>query len=222
MSKFKDLTGQRFGRLIAIKRTNINDSKQSLWLCKCDCGNEVIIRGYCLTNGSTKSCGCYRRELGSLGKPHNRIKFKRLYSIWIGMKRRCCNTKDAYYKNYGGRGITVCDEWLHNFENFKQWSFANGYKESLTIDRINNNGNYEPSNCRWANSKQQSRNTRRNRYLTFNGQTKVASDWAKTIGIGLYTLLYRLNQNKSIEEIFYKGNLNKKLKEDKKGDKNGK
>lgn len=212
MSSFKDLTGQRFGRLIAVEKTGINTAKQSLWLCKCDCGREVVIRGYCLTNGSTKSCGCYRRELGSWGKSHNRSKYKRLYNIWLKMKRRCYNKKEKYYYNYGGRGIKVCNEWLHNFDAFRKWAFENDYQENLTIDRIDNNGNYEPSNCRWANRQQQNRNTRRNRYLTFNGETKVASDWATITGIGLYTLLYRLNQGKPIEEIFYKGNLNTKMR----------
>ena len=128
------------------------------------------------------------------------------------MKRRCYNKKEKYYYNYGGRGIKVCNEWLHNFDAFRKWAFENDYQENLTIDRIDNNGNYEPSNCRWANRQQQNRNTRRNRYLTFNGETKVASDWAAITGIGLYTLLYRLNQGKPIEEIFYKGNLNTKMR----------
>lgn len=213
MSSFQDFSNKRFGKLLAIKRIGNNKYKQSLWLCKCNCGREVIIRAYCLKNGSTKSCGCYRKEFKCYNAKYNAKKYNRLYNIWKGINRRCYNKKDSSYNLYGGRGIIVCDDWKNDFEKFKDWAFENGYAEHLTIDRINNDGNYEPNNCRWATKKEQNSNTRRNIYITFNGETKVASDWAKQTGIGLYTILYRIRKNKPIEEIFYKGNLNKKMKE---------
>jgi hypothetical protein len=169
-----DLTGQRFGRLVVIEyagsHVSKNNSRTTMWKCKCDCGNIKDVSSVNLRYGTTRSCGCLHKEqLAALNRTHGLSgKKTRLYTIWKNMRRRCSNPNDKSYKNYGGRGISVCEEWDKNFEAFYKWSIENGYKEDiaesnrnrLSIDRINNDGNYEPSNCRWTNDYVQSSNKR--------------------------------------------------------------
>lgn len=201
MGKFQDLTGQKFGRLKVIKRVE-NKGRQTMWLCKCDCGNEKIVRGSHLINGYIKSCGCLNKEiLRQRCSKHLQSK-TRLHQIWLRMKQRCVNKNLECYKNYGGRGITVCDDWKNDFMSFYSWSMQNGYKNDLSIDRIDNNGNYEPSNCRWADRKTQARNTRSNRLITYNGQTHCISEWAEILNISKTILQDRISQNWSIEKTF--------------------
>ena len=157
----KDMVGQKFGRLFVIKavaeRTKCGEVK---YLCKCDCGNEKIIVGTSIRNGSTKSCGCIlSEETAKRAKTHGQSK-TRLYRIWHGMLDRCNNHNRHEYMYYGGRGITVCDEWME-FEPFYKWAMSHGYAYDLTIDRINNDGNYEPNNCRWVTMKEQAKNKRK-------------------------------------------------------------
>lgn len=156
----EDITGQRFGKLVAIEYKGLKGEKTS-WLCKCDCGNECIVITNSLKSNKTKSCGCiHKKQLIERNKKHNMSNSK-LYKVWRGMKTRCYNPNFIYYCNYGGRGITICDEWKNDFSKFYEWAINNGYEEGLTIDRINNDGNYEPINCRWITRAEQNKNQRK-------------------------------------------------------------
>ncbi len=160
-----DIAGQKFGRLTAIRRVGHRDGYGYLWLCRCDCGNETTVPVKMLRSGNTKSCGCLRKDkISSVSKKHGESHKSRLYHVWVGMRQRCNDKNHKSYCNYGGRGITVCKEW-DQFSSFMQWALKNGYREDAeygdcTIDRINVNGNYEPSNCRWVNAAVQSLNKR--------------------------------------------------------------
>lgn len=186
MSKRIDLTGQRFGRLIVIKNEAIDESRKCL--CLCDCGNEKVINRYSLLNGDTRSCGCLHREIfKKITTKHGQSNTK-IYNIYNKMINRCNNPKDKKYSIYGGRGITVCDEWLNSFEAFFEWAIKNGFKENTTqkecsLDRIDVNGNYEPDNCRWATAKQQANNKRNNHFLTYQGETHTICEWGDITGL---------------------------------------
>ena len=190
-----DLMGQKFTRLTVIKEAGRDKDKRVIWLCKCDCGNYHKALGKYLRNGNTTSCGCRRLEIlkgQTEATTTHHMTNTRIYRIWNKMKHRCNNENDTDYKNYGGRGISVCEEW-NDFMPFYEWAMSHGYSDELTIDRIDNNGNYEPSNCRWANHKTQGNNTRRNHYVTYKGETKSTMEWSEEIGINYRTLLQRLN-----------------------------
>lgn len=159
MGKLQDLTGKRFNRLTVIKRTE-NKGKRVMWICKCDCGKICTVQGNNLKNGNTKSCGCYKKENSAKLLHKHGKKNSRLYSIYHGMKKRCYNKNSHNYFNYGGRGIKICQDWLDDFMNFYNWSIQNGYNDNLSIDRINNNGNYCPENCRWTSRTVQNINQR--------------------------------------------------------------
>ena len=210
MGKFIDLTGQKYNRLTVIERASDyifkNGTRNTRWKCKCDCGNEVIVSTSHLRSGHTKSCGCYAKEVSiqnGLKKKHG-LKDSRVYRIWSCMKTRCYNKKDEHFKDYGERGIVVCDEWKDDFQAFYDWSMSHGYADNLTIDRIDVNGNYEPSNCRWVTQKEQSNNKRTTPFVTFNGVTKTLFEWSEITGIKYQTLFYRYKVGKTPAEILKK------------------
>ena len=178
--------GKKYGRLTIVEHLGMISGKRK-FLCRCDCGGESAVNLCKLKNGHTKSCGCLRSE-----PKHGETK-SRLYRAWSDMKFRCHNKRATNYKNYGGRGITVCEEWRSSYEAFRDWALNNGYAEGLTIDRIDVNGNYEPSNCRWATVIEQNYNKRSNHYVTFRGETLPLGKWAERLGLPYKTILARIN-----------------------------
>ena len=203
MSKLKNLKGQRFDRLIVISRAENSKTGKARWICKCDCGNETVVSGDALRNKNTRSCGCLQKEIITKQNTIHGKTGTKIYKAYIHMKERCYSKNDKRYSDYGGRGITVCDEWLHSFQAFYDWSMANGYADDLTIDRIDVNGNYEPGNCRWVTQKEQQNNRRNNHCLTYNGETKTLSQWSEITGIQSLTILNRLRLGWSIEKALF-------------------
>lgn len=184
-----DIIGQKFGRLTVLKYA-YTKKKVAYWECRCDCGNIKIVRGAQLKNGAVKSCGCLRKETTKKTKAIHNKHGSRLYKIWQGMKGRCFTPTNTKYKDYGARGITVCDEWL-DFQNFYDWAVKNGYSDGLTIERIDVNGDYEPSNCRWATNKEQSLNKRNTVKIEIDGKVKTLTEWAEYTGIPRNTIYMR-------------------------------
>ena len=196
MGRFVDISGKRFGRLTAIRPTQGRDSGgRVLWEFMCDCGTTKVIRPNGVIEGRVQSCGCLHKEKaaqqGRSKRTHGREP-QRLYNIWCGLKERCYNVNSPKYMNYGRRGITVYDGWMHDFKALKDWAMANGYKDGLTIDRIDNDGNYEPSNCRWATQKQQQRNRSNNHVIEIDGVRACISEHAERLGISVNTLKNRV------------------------------
>ena len=198
-----NLAGQCYGRLTAVKPCGKTEYGQTQWECKCDCGNTVLVGIGNLRSGHTQSCGCLSREktseVGKRNLKHGES-FSRIYGIYSNILNRCFTPTSKDYAKYGGRGITVCEEWKNSYESFRNWSLANDYADNLTIDRIDNNGPYAPWNCRWTTAKVQQNNTRFNRVIEYNGKKLTLSQWSENTGINYFTLWSRLNKGWSVEK----------------------
>lgn len=198
--KRANITGKIFGRLKALSFEYVKN-KNSYWKCICECGKVVIVSYANLMRGTTKSCGCLNKELTLKRNLIHGKTNTRLYRIWGNMRTRCYNNKTINFHLYGGKGVNVCEEWKNNFLNFYNWALSNGYKDNLTIDRIDGNGNYEPSNCRWVTRMQQSRNICNNRLIKLKGEIHCLSEWVEKLNLTQSALRYRINQKWSEERI---------------------
>lgn len=185
-------SGDRFGRLTILFELE-KRKEMRYFRCKCDCGNDGDYRFVSLSAGVIKSCGCLRNEQNRTVAIKHGLSGSSLYNSWHSMKQRCLNPKCAVYKYYGGRGIKICEEWF-DFEPFKDWAMANGYQKGLTIERVNVNGGYEPTNCKWITKRDQTRNTRRNVIIEFNGERLCVKDWAIKLGISNSAMQNRLRE----------------------------
>ena len=212
MPNFIDLTGQRFSAVVVLERAENSKRNEVMWRCRCDCGKEFITRARSLRSGEVTSCGCLGKEhaVAAMKKantkhgasPHRG--YTKLYNTWLRMKGRCNRPTATSYKYYGGRGISVCEEWENDFAVFRDWALANGYKEGLSIDRIDVNGNYCPENCRWITMKEQQKNKRNVNPITWNGETHTIPEWAEITGIGYGVLYKRIKEGKPLDEVFKK------------------
>ena len=205
--KIKDLTGNKYNMLTVIGLASRDPVR---WKCKCDCGGTTLVTTGNLTHGRVKSCGC----LSHIGNPTHHMRHTKLYSKYAGILRRCYNQNEKCYKNYGGRGIKVCDEWKDSFMPFYEWAMENGYEDGLTIDRIDNDGDYCPDNCRWVDNATQANNRRSNLLYTMNGKTMNLTQWCKEYDLSFHTVRQRIKNGWPFEEaITFKGDARKKRRE---------
>lgn len=208
MARFKDLTGQVFGKLTVIgisKKVQSGKRERYYWKCRCDCGNIKDVRTDGLTSGSVTSCGCNKNEQDKINLTKNhrhKLSNTNLWHVYYKMLHRCYNDKDTRYQNYGGRGIKVCEEWKQSFDIFAQWALNNGYKQGLQIDRMDNDGDYEPSNCRWATQKEQARNRRSNIVVSYQGEKMTLIEAAETSKLPYSALAARWHRGIRGEELF--------------------
>ncbi len=195
MSTLIDLTGKKFGKWTVISKYCYKN-KKTYWLCKCECGAQSVVDGDSLRRG--KSTGCIKCR-----KPHykHHLSYHPLYGVWHSMNQRCKNPNFSEYKNYGGRGISVCKEWETNFLSFYNWAISHGYRKGLSIDRIDNDKGYYPQNCRWITMKAQSYNKSSNHIIIFNGESKTLTEWAKAMGIKTNTLCMRIKSHGTSEAL---------------------
>lgn len=195
---FEDLTGKRYGRLTVVRRLKPEEikHKNTNWLCICDCGNYIHASAGRLNNGTTRSCGClkneYKEAIGNLNRKYEHQN-KRLYGIYRAMLGRCFNSKGKSYDRYGGRGISVCDEWIgeFGFDRFYEWATQNGYSENLTLDRKDNDKGYCPDNCRWITNLAQQNNKRVNIFVEYDGRKQTLADWARELDVTYSTIYWR-------------------------------
>jgi hypothetical protein len=196
-----DLRDKRFGKLIAKDPIGANNHKEMKWRCLCDCGNTHITTSNLLRKGFTTQCrACSIKQIGEKNKKYDVVS-KRLYRCYANIKTRCTNKKQDPYNRYVNRGIDMCEEWKNSYVVFQDWAIKNGYAENLTIDRIDNDGNYEPSNCRWVDRKTQSNNRRTNLILKYNGEEDTLSNWSDKLQIPYHYIQYRVYKGCELEEI---------------------
>lgn len=209
MPEFKDLSGQKIGRWNIICRTSDRVSPSGThytrYRCVCDCGTIRDVDASSLSCGKSKSCGCLSRETSARVcrdnfKTHGETK-TRLYQIYAGIKKRCTNKNASNYDDYGGRGISICDIWLDSWDEFREWSYANGYSDELSIDRIDVNGDYSPDNCRWVGRVVQANNRRSSKHIYYNNETHTMAEWAKILDIPYKRFHKWIHKGKTMEEI---------------------
>lgn len=192
-----DLTGKKFGRLTVIGISKKKVGRKTYWNCLCDCGKKKTVRSDSLQT-STKSCGCLRDEEAAknvvINHTHKDSR-SHLHYLWIRMKQRCSNPKTTRFEDYGGRGITVCDEWEGSYENFKQWAYENGYREGLSIERNDVNGNYSPDNCSWIEINEQANNRRSTVWVEYQGERLNLKQWADRLDFNYGTLYSRYTRS---------------------------
>ncbi len=200
---FIDMKGQKIGLLTVIRDKGKDKYGKALWLVECECGNNFVTLGASLRSGHTQSCGCTRnvwaKEMGKRNKTHGETG-SRLYYIWQNMKDRCYNNTHKSYEYYGGRGITVCEEWLKSYEKFSEWSRSNGYADNLTIDRIDVDGDYSPTNCRWATQSEQQRNRRDTILYDYFGRMATQAEIMELTGLSKYKVKKRLINGVFVKE----------------------
>lgn len=192
----QDLTGQRFGRLTVVRLSERRSGRKTFWICKCDCGNEKIVRSDIIKSGNTRSCGCLHKEqaIRNVSKNHkHKMSYTPLHYRWLNIKDRCNNSRNGSYQRYGGRGIKVCEEWNNNFQAFYDWAVSNGYKESLSIERKDVNKGYSPSNCEWIPMIEQANNRRSTIWIKHEDEKMNLMQLSKKVGINYGTLLRRYN-----------------------------
>lgn len=207
----KDISGQKFGTLTAIRVVGSDSKNRALWECVCECGAVVVKIGAELRSGHIKSCGDRSRHAIKHGGYKDR-----LFKVYTSIKQRCCNPNYFQYKDYGGRGITICNQWASDYGSFQEWAYKNGYTQEIlpnglnkwTIDRIDNNKGYSPDNCRWITTQEQQFNKRDNVVLTFNGETMTATEWAHRLNLSPYIIWARLKNGWSVEETLETPKLN--------------
>ena len=198
--KCQDLTGKKFGNLTVISKSD-SINRKSYWICKCDCGNKTIVRASNLKSGHTKSCGCYKKTREIEANTVHGLSNTRIHRIWDNIKTRCLNKNSPAFRLYGGRGITICEEWKNSFIEFYQWAISSGYSDKLSIDRIDTNGNYCPDNCRWVSMKVQQNNRTNNRILSIGDTSHTLAEWSEISGKNEWKIRYALKHGKTIEEI---------------------
>lgn len=203
--------GDRYGRWTVIR---YDDSRKgNYWFCKCDCGVERSVTATNLVRGLSMSCGCYNREcLIKLSTTHGIPPSHPLYSVWGNMKDRCTNPHNKTYEYYGGRGIHVCDEWMHDFKAFYDWSMANGWAKGLQIDRIDNDKGYSPDNCRWVTRIENCNNRRDNHFIEYNGERHTMSEWGRITGLGRSIIKSRLMRGWSVDDALSRPKQERNLK----------
>ena len=194
-----DMSGAKVGKLTVISRGKNTKQNKAQWLCRCDCGNMTVVSRRHLKDHSTLSCGCLRKEKAKITHTTHGMKRTRLYRIWSGVKDRCCNVNSKYWERYGGRGITICDEWLQSFESFYRWSMDNGYSDELTIDRIDNDKGYCRENCKWVTYKIQENNRSNNRILECHNEQHTISQWSDITGIKQTVISQRIYNGWTVE-----------------------
>lgn len=208
MKQIKDLTGKKIGKLTVLKlhhieqrflknNPTVKNGLRYFYLCQCECENKIIVNKDNLNKLHTLSCGCLKNI--AYHKTHG-LSTSRLYGIWVGIKTRCYDSHCKSYSNYGLKNIAMCDEWKSDFMNFYNWAINNGYNDSLTIDRIDVNGNYSPSNCRWVDKITQANNKTNNHFITYKNETHTLAEWAKLKGLTYQMLQHRIRRKWDIEK----------------------